>query len=265
MPPRARAAFEGGEVGPGALGFAVARVAGVDAPFPAEVNPAGFFRSPGTRFDAFGTDRFGLPALRRIRIGLSGARERLLWSIGAGRFGGEPYREETLAAGVGAGLTARTRLGASVRLLRLRIAGHGSAAAAAIDAGLASRPTRDLRIGVVWRALNRPRLGVSRVPLPSALIVGVEGSVGGRVTWTVEGRRPDSGPGDIGIGFVFGVIRGVRIGVGVCGETGEYGLGTEFDPPHLRIGYAVSMHPALGTTHSVSISFGRGAGGGRSP
>jgi hypothetical protein len=206
-----------------------------------------------------------MPDLARLRVGLSGTRGDLLLSIGADRFGSDRYREETIVVGLGARLCGRTRVGVSAGLYHLRIEGFGGAGAPGFDVGLSSRPLPGLRIGAVWRALNRPRLGASRVRVPSALVVGVEGSLSGRTGWTVEGRRLDRGGSSIGIGFVFGVIRGVRIGVGMCGETGEYGLGAELDPPYLRVGYAVSMHPALGATQSIVLSLGRGTGGGGPP
>jgi hypothetical protein len=73
----------------------------------------------------------------------------------------------------------------------------------------------------------------------------------------VEGTRSFVGEDDIGIGFIFGAIRGVKIGVGLRRETGEYSLGMELDPPMFRIGYAASVHPVLGVTHAISLSIGR--------
>ncbi len=257
-------AFERWGTGPDVCGMSISGVSSADPLFVPFINPSAGFDGQGWRFSSFYSNRFCISGLSMMSLALSSAGSRFLWSLGLERFGNDRYREELSVVGVGLPLTSGVRMGLTVRLHGLGIQEYGSARAPGFDLGWSSEPVEGLRFGAVWKNFNRPRLGVSRIPVPHGLVLGVEGEVSKRLTVAVEGERVMGADNGIRAGFRYGMTEDFLIRTGFRRETGEYSLGATVYLPVLRVDYAFSIHPVLGITHFISLSAGSRLGGPRS-
>jgi hypothetical protein len=196
-----------------------------------------------------------------MSLALSSAGRGLVWSFGIERFGNDRYSEDLSVMGIGFPLASGIRAGLTAKLHRLSIKGYGAAHALGIDIAWSSEPIKDFRIGAIWRNVNRPLLGVSRIKVPHGLIVGLEGELSRRLSITVEGGRVMGADNRISAGFSFDITKDFIIRTGCRRGTGEYSFGSTIHLPLFRLDYAFSVHPVLGITHFISLSTGNRYGG----
>jgi len=259
----ARAAFEGWQVGADVCGLSVSGVSLDDPLFIPFINPAAYREETCWRLSTFYSRRFDMRELTRIALALSRGGHRFVWSMGAERFGNDLYGEEVIVLGLGFPFLGRSRVGLSGKFCNLWISGYGTAAAPALDIGWSTLAGDGLRLGAVWRNVNRPELGLSGEEIPGGLIVGVSGTISGRLSWTVEDRRLFPGGSGVGFGVAGRLYGGFRAEMGYRRETGEYSMGATMNLSLLRWDYSVSIHPMLGITHYISMAIGFGGPGPR--
>ena len=200
------------------------------------------------RFELADLDQLYLAAAYRVRS--------FTLALGASQFGRtDLYAEQLIKGSVGVS-RGRVTAGASLSALQVQIGdGYGGLRAATLGASVALRWPR-FHLGLSGDNLTRPRLFEYSLPSePQFALYGeFEGggsySITGRVTW----ERLQSPQ------FAFGQL--IRLSPrgdffwGVAFNPLEYGGGIEVNVLSGSIGYAASVHPVLGVTHTVSFSYG---------
>ena len=220
------------------------------------VNLSGDGRTSGAyQFDIGYNRRFELADLDYFFIAGAWRHRQVTIALGAAQFGkSDLYAEQLLKGSISVTYRAFT-LGVAPSALQIQIGnGYGALRAAALGAG-ATYSARTFMVNVVADNLTSPKLlehGGSFKPTYTLV-----SEYFGHRAFSVVGRvRAESGQNP-----QFGLGQWIRLNErsaffwGVAGEPTEYGGGVEIDMPFGAATYAVAIHPVLGLTHTVTVSY----------
>ncbi len=199
--------------------------------------------------------RFELADLDNLFLAGAYRHRRLTLAFAASQFGHTDLYAEQLLKG---SLTYHWRsfsLAASLSALQIQI-GHGYGGLRAATVGLGAFYSRSGALAsLAVDNLTRPRLidnGLQREPTYTLLA-----QIQGRAAYSFTGRirsRKGQKP-QLGLGQIIRLHRRSSFFWGVGTEPLEYGGGIEINVPLGSITYAASVHPVLGLSHTVTISY----------
>jgi hypothetical protein len=181
-------------------------------------------------------------------------------SVGAGAvtfsaFGFDLYRE--LQAGISAAyeLDTHVLVGIGLNLYSLAIRGYGNDMTVGLDVGVLIRLAPGVKYGVSLRNLNRPAIGVDQEPLPQSMSMGISILPITGAVIAVGADKDNRYPFRLGIGIEYCFEQVVSLRLGVKHDPSTISAGVGIPVSMFTVDYAYTMHPDLGGTHCLSLSF----------
>lgn len=260
LPLCARGAFEGIAAGGVEVGLAGATVALRTGRPAANGNPAGLSGISGFTLTASACPAlFGIQELSSVA---SSAGLALPWGgIGgsAWTLGLPGYRETTASLSCAYDGEPGWTAGIRVNLLVLSIAGYGSTAVAAYDAGARVECLESIAFGVLLTNIGGTRIGEQQESLPRSLECGFSYAPDGSgVLVCASAVHEFLSPVDWRLGVAYSPYECLVLRTGISTEPSLLcgGFGVALSP--VSIDYAVSHHWQLGLTHHVSVTVALG-------
>ena len=196
---------------------------------------------------------FGLQELRRAACAYAEPLGRFTASVTGIRYGYELYREVTLGAACGFDCGEGVRVGGTVTLNSLSIAGYGYGVCPGFDAGILWEIVSGLQFGASAVNCNAPSPGRCGESIPRTFQAGIAyANVGGFVVACDIAEDPRF-PAEVRLGAEFSVAEFLflRAGVSTDPSSCSAGVGVRFLP--VDIDYAFSRHQELGFTHRFGL------------
>ncbi len=196
---------------------------------------------------------FGLQELRRTACAYTEPLGRLTASVTGIRYGYELYREVTLGAACGYDCGEGVRVGATVTLNSVSIAGYGHGSCAGFDAGVLWQIVSGLQFGASAANWNAPSPGNSRENIPTIFQAGIVYTPLGGFLVACDIAEDPRFPAEVRLGAEFALadLLFLRAGVSTDPACCSAGVGVHFLP--VEIDYAFSRHQELGFTHRFGL------------
>jgi len=214
-------------------------------------NPASIV-SEGSSFSAAYSRPFGINELTDSILGY----EQTLGYIGNSafawqRFKTTGYREDTLSMVYNRKAWSNLNIGVKVEYLNLGIHGFGSADALDFNSGVLWQANENLRLGVAFLRVNRPK-----VPhrLPRTFAAGIALKPAQNMTLTADMRKNSSQKIDTLAGCEININPTFVIRTGVHNHPWQVTFGWGVYYGWVRLDYVWLSHPNLDGTHLVSVS-----------
>ncbi len=197
---------------------------------------------------------FGIEELRRAACAYTEPLGRLTASVTGIRYGYELYREVTLGAACGYDCGEGVRVGATLTLESLSIAGYGHGSCAGLDAGVLWQIVSGLEIGASAANWNSPSPGNSHENIPTTFQAGIAYTLPGGFLVACDIVEDPHFPAEVRLGAELAVAEFffLRAGVSMDPSSCSAGVGIHFLP--IEIEYAFSRHQELGYTHRFGLS-----------
>lgn len=175
------------------------------------------------------------------------------WGLALHRLGDPVYAENTLALGSGFRIRKQHALGLALRLLRLDIAGYGSAQAVLLDAGFQSQITKTVSLGGSVSNFSGRQIGRRKESLPRIFRVGAGWEPAEGVRCAAEWDKDSIFPGAFKAGMEYKILTVLTLRSGFEHRPSffTFGFGTSWK--NISLDYGSSFHPELGLTHVLSI------------
>jgi hypothetical protein len=196
---------------------------------------------------------FGLEELRRTACAYTEPFGRLTASVTGIRYGYELYREVTLGAACGYDCGEGVRVGATVTLNSVSIAGYGRGSCAGLDAGVLWRIIPGLQLAASAANWNAPSPGKSRENIPRTFQAGIAYAPPGGFLVACDVAEDTRFPAEVRLGAELTVAEFLSLRAGVSTDPSgcSAGIGVHILP--LDIEYAFSRHQELGFTHRFGL------------
>lgn len=208
-----------------------------------------------TQFDAGYNRRFELADLDYLFVAGAWQYRQVTFAAGASQFGKTDLYAEQLLKGSLAFHYRDWTFGVSPSAMQIQIGNnYGTLRAATVGLGAALKATL-FRASVVADNLTRPRFldnGDRTRPTYTLLT-----EYRGRRAFSLVGRlraEPRQKP-QYGLGQWISLSQQAAFFWGVASAPLEYGGGLEIDIPFGSIAYAATIHPVLGMSHTVTLSY----------
>ena len=254
--PEARSAFEQRPRGARAAGLAGSTVAvegDLWAPFS---NPSCLYSIKGTNITAeFVPGIFGMWEIKGTAISLSRTAAEGAFAISLSAFGFALYREFSVALAAARELNERIVLGVNLNFYSLKIDGYGSGQAAGVDIGALVHIAQDVSYGVALRNVNRPSFGDGDESLPQSMAMGISVCPLPAARVAVSAQKDNRYPFELSVGVEYCIEDLLTLRLGASHEPSTIAVGIGIRTSLLRMDYAYTLHPDLGGTHCVSLSF----------
>jgi hypothetical protein len=118
---------------------------------------------------------------------------------------------------------------------------------------LLASPTKSVKLGAVWKNLNRARLDGYRERIPESLTVGVVARLGTSSMLLLDLVSEPHFPVESRFGIESKFSKILTLRVGGRAEPFRPSGGIEISLRYVRFHYAGDLHPQLGSSHSVGI------------
>lgn len=247
----ARAAFEKDWSGPRAAGMGGAGVALPTDAWCAGRNPA--LLTEGVRAAGLAWQRlFDLPELSCLHLVGEFALGKYVAAASVQQFGGELYRETTLAASVARALSPFLSVGGQLSANQVAIRHYGKGAAPGALLGICYRPIPELRAAACWRNFPRARFGRWDTRMPEALQLGVAVQLP-RGSFAVDIVEEPRFPTEYRVGAEAPVLPQLTLRVGSRFEPVRPSVGFTARVSRWRFHYAGDLHPDLGPSHELGL------------
>lgn len=206
-------------------------------------------------FEAGYNRRFELADLDHLYLAGVYRRDKVTLAFGASQFGKTDLYAEQLLKGSVTYKRNSLSLAASMSAMRVQIgSGYGGLQAATFGLGASWTGSRFL-VSMIADNLTRPNLYDNGLPIARNLTVLSEYQGPGPYSITGRLRMEWGQKPQFGIGQMIRLSKRSYFFWGVATAPLEYGGGLEIDIPIGSISYATSVHPVLGFSHTVSLSF----------
>ena len=202
--------------------------------------------------------QFGMAELARSAISFTSPTGAGVFAIGASRFGFDLYNEFTVSIGFGHRFNPLISAGLTLNYNRLSIAHYGNDWCVGLDLGVLLTISEKVQWGFAAYNINAPCIGDENEKLPEMLVTGIRFVPISGALLQVDVQKDIIYPIEICFGAEYTLFDTIAIrGGGDFGlTTFSSGLGLQVDS--FTLDYAISMHPDLGSTHQLSISFSFG-------
>lgn len=242
-------------IGSRAISMGSAYVAVADRPEAIFFNPAGLSQSQNTSLSFFISHLYGLKELTvealssifPVRYGGLG--------ITIQTFGGALYRESSLAFGFGRQFLNGIHGGVFFRSVHLQIQKYGSDFAWIVGGGCLFQLTDRLTLGFSVSNINHATIGQQRESIPQITRLGICYRPVANTLLSLEMDKDTQYPLELKGGFEIRLIPkfNFRCGFGKEPSTVSGGIGLIWNS--FSLDYGLSIHPTLGPSHHVSLSF----------
>jgi hypothetical protein len=251
---KAQAAFELPMGGPRSVALGGAGVALAGDVWGSSRNPA-ICAATADGFGFFWAREFGLPELTR-EVLLS----RLLVggqpvALRASNLGGELYREGDLGCTLARSIIPGVAVGLETDLKWLEIKGYSTAKLATFTGGIWTVPWPGAAFGAVWRHFNEPRIPGYEGRLPSSLALGFAARVGTAGTVAADLLQEQHFRAEYRFGAEVKVHPILMLRIGASAEPVRPAAGFELSSGRWIFDYGGDLHPDLGPSHHVGLSF----------
>jgi hypothetical protein len=252
----AEAAFEHTPRGARAVGLGGATVSVEGDLWASFVNPSCLSATDGTTMAAeYLPGFFGMSELKRGAISLSSTVPIGTLALSMSGFGFRLYREMSVGVAVARALNERAVLGIGVNFYSLTIQGYGSDQTVGLDVGVLVHITRGISYGFALDNLNRPTIGSEKEALPQTMRMGISVRPLPNALVALSGEKDSHYPFGLAIGLEYFLEDVVTLRLGAANEPSNIAAGIGIRTSLLCMDYAYTMHPDLGGTHCVSVSF----------
>lgn len=211
------------------------------------------------RFEAGYHRRFELADLDNVFLAGSYYRKKITIAFGASQFGNaELYAEQLLKGSVAYHLSSFTLAG-TLSAMQIQIGeGYGVLRAATYGVG-AAWSRRNLHISVGFDNLSRPTLSDTGIPVTRNATLLAEFERPGSYSITARLRSEWGNKPQFGLGQMIRLSGRSSFFWGIGTAPLEFGGGFEIEIPIGAISYAASVHPVLGMSHVVTMSYQTGS------
>jgi len=167
-------------------------------------------------------------------------------------FGNKLYHE-TVVRICGADLISDgVAVGAGFSFYHLAVLGYGAAISVGIDFSITTQISRQFYIGAMARNVNRPAIGIPAEPLPQGLDLGIcylpEESLNLTIGICKETRLEP----EFMMGIGYRVIPALVLRAGYEDASESFSMGFGIKLTKFIFDYAVTLHPLLNLSHSIS-------------
>ena len=196
---------------------------------------------------------FGLEELRRAACAYAEPLGRFTASLTAVQYGYELYREVILGAACGFDCGEGVRVGGTVTLNSLSVAGYGHGVCLGIDAGVLWEIVSGLQFGASAFNCNAPSPGCCGESLPRTIQAGLAYAPLHGFIVACDIAEDPRFPAEVRLGaeFVVAEFLSLRAGTSMDPSSFSVGIGVRVLP--IEIDYAFSRHQELGYTHRFGL------------
>ncbi|MCI0512547.1 hypothetical protein L0128_04990 [candidate division KSB1 bacterium] len=217
------------------------------------INPAGLARLNGFEMTTYFSQLFGLKELNYSTLTVAQPLGRYTPAFGIHYFGYAAYRELSVNLALARHFQHKIYYGLTARYLSLTIKNYGSAATLSLDWGVILQTSPTFALGLVLKNWNRPQLENER--LPQIISSGLAVIPFPDLILTLDLYKDIHFPLDTRVGIEYLLFQTLALRAGIASEPARLCLGCGIQVLNWRLDYAYRMHPILGGTHQVSISF----------
>jgi hypothetical protein len=248
------AAFEQDLTGPRSLGMGGAGIALISDGWGGLRNPA-LIHGIGSSAATSWSQQFGLPELNLECFSVSGSSKFANFGINGSTFGSELYRETSADIAMARALRPNLVAGVAFGVRSLSVRDYGNGSAPCVTVGLLAAPTDLVKIGVVWRNLNRAYIEGYQDRLPESLTLGASSEVGeySRVVFDLVAEKHF--PVESRFGIESRLMKNLELRIGGRAEPFRPSCGIGIGFNGMWFHYSGDLHSDLGASHSVGLEF----------
>lgn len=225
-------------------------------------HPAGLSHLHGIALSAFNSSPFQMAALNQNGITLAVPLNSSVLGAGFATLGRTQYQETVVT--VGAGRETGTDLDAGILLsfVELYIANYGTDRTFAMTVSASYALAEGAQWSLLYRNLNRPRVGRSREILPQVISTGLTFSPLASVTSTFELENDLAFKNRYKFGLRWQPLSHITSATGFATHPAQFTAGialqfTRLNPSYeVRISYGLATHPELAISQVVSLQLG---------
>lgn len=248
------AGFERIEGGARSISLGGAFVGMADESWTVFYNPAGLARVSLPEVSVFYSPQpFGLHELQSIALAVSHPVFDGGFGFSLRRFGFMLYRETSIGAGYALEI-GDVSVGATLNSHSVTIMNYGSAGSLGIDVGLLLPVTSQIRVGMVARNINAPKIGAGRERIAQTFSVGAAYRPVADLVFVIDHEKEIGFPAALKFGFECWVVDEIALRAGVNTEIASYAAGVGVRYWLVRFDYGFTSHQELGFTHQISVT-----------
>lgn len=222
------------------------------------INPAGIGRIETINISGFYARPYGLKELAHRTLGMVYPNRYFSFGAAIQAYGYNLYNETSFTLALSRGYLKKIYYGLSIRYMRLRIKGYGSAGCFGLDAGILLKPDSNLSIGVFSGNLSRSTIGRDKEKLPQIYSTGLYYQPFHQIGLTLDVYKDVSFPIEYRYGIEYKALQYIDIRVGIANNPARFSAGFGLHLKRLCFDYAIYTHRDLGLSHQFSISFSPG-------
>ncbi|WMN06331.1 hypothetical protein QYS48_32225 [Marivirga arenosa] len=218
-------------------------------------NIAGITSTSGIEVGASYENKYSLPSMNIMAVGITSKLPFGYTAINVMRFGGDIYNEHKATLGYATEIGI-IKIGLNVNYLQVSVLDFGVRNAFSFDFGGIASLTPKLKIGAQALNISQSKLGsVSAQRIPTLLKMGVSYTPQEYILFNVELEKDILFPTQLKIGAEYNFLKKFYLRAGMRSASYQtfYGLGIEFID--INWDYALSNHAELGISHSISIHY----------
>lgn len=235
-------------LGLGGAGVALGNDAWAGLRNPADINSAASYWGGGW------SQQFGLPELSLEQA--SGTTRYREWRLSGGlrSFGGEEYRESTVAMGLARRIHKQFVAGARVDYLRADNSIQNGQVLA-LNLGWSLSLTSGLTLAGVWEHAGNPRVSGLQDRLAERVVAGVGYELPAQGRALLDIVQEERFPLEVRTGIEIDAKSGIALRLGMRTNPVRPSGGLGISVRNWRFHYGFDVHPDLGTSHGVGLEF----------
>lgn len=225
-------------------------------------HPAVLSRVQKGEFSTFHSSPFRLAALTQNGITLAVPFKTGVLGAGFASLGQSRYRETVGAVGTGVRIGPNFEAGILLNFFELHISGYGSDRTFGLTVSTSSTFLEGVRWSLLYRNLNRPRLGPAREILPQVIATGVTFSPVPYTTSTLEFEKDLTWGNRYKFGLRWQPLSRITTSTGFATHPTQYTAAVAVQIPRVNpsyevsLGYGLAFHPELPISQVVSLQLG---------
>ncbi len=252
----AQSAFEEAPRGARAVALGGATVSVEGDPWASFVNPSCLSATNGTNIAVeYLPGVFGLWEIKRGAISLSRTIPVGTFGLSLSGLGFQLYREVHAGLAAAYELNERVVLGMGIDMYSVTIRGYGSDQTVGMDIGALVRVAQGISYGVALHNVNRPSIGDQQEALPQSMTMGISVRPLTSALVAISAQKDSHYPFELSIGIEYSLDNLLTLRFGATHVPSTVAAGIGIQTSLVWLDYAYTMHPDLGGTHCISVSF----------
>ncbi len=248
------ASFNYNPPGTTALALSYAGSAGVIDVFSVVNNPAlAPFKTNGmgTSYRSY----YGIASLANMAVAAVFKIGQWPLMLSAERSGFNLYAETTIRLGTGYVIAKNISVGLAIPVYNLKIKNYGNTSAVGITLAAHYRPVKNMQISAIGGNLNRPALGRSHERAPAYGILAVAYQPSEQLGLWVDIFKDENRAFESRFGVGFQIFPALQLLAGYREGINSFSAGTAIKINGYHLRYALELHPQLGVSHTVGLSY----------